>query len=261
MSKPPTRSVRRRRPGPAVTGLLTAAVVAVLLSAAGCGGGGGGSAASGSETGASPTPTAGGSPTPAPQATPTPAATPPGPDATPTPAPTPAPTPVPTPSVSISADRQDLLRGESATLQWGASNAAAVVDSNFDAGDLAGSLVVTPLATTAYALTVRDASGQTATGTVTVRVAPVAISVTPSPAAVDVSRQVTFRAQVEGAVDTGVTWLVVEENGGAVTGEGVYTAPATAGVYHVRAASNADPDKAAVVEVRVRASGGAITIN
>lgn len=211
--------------------LMSAIVVGTVAS---CGGGGGG------------TPTA--PPTPAPTAS-----------ATPTPIP--SPTPAPAPTVSLGVDRTDLLRGQSATLQWNAPNATAVVESNFGATGVSGSAAVSPAQTTTYSLTVKNNGGQTAVGSVVVRVAEVAVGVAPATGTVDVSRQLPFAAQVSGAVDTGVSWSVDETGGGTITPEGVYSAPSATGVFHVRAVSNADTGKVAVVEVRVRAAGGNVSVN
>jgi hypothetical protein len=136
-----------------------------------------------------------------------------------------------------------------------------VLESNFEAADVAGEKVVTPLTTTTYTLKVRNTVGEEAAASFEVRVATVGVSVSPAPAVVNISAPLTFAAQVSGAVDTRVTWSVQENGGGTINSDGVYTAPATAGVYHVVATSNADPSKTAVVEVRVRAAGGTVTIN
>lgn len=48
-----------------------------------------------------------------------------------------------------------------------------------------------------------------------------------------------------------ITWSVVEANGGSITSSGVYTAPATAGTYHVKAVSVADSTKSSTVTVTV----------
>ena len=60
-----------------------------------------------------------------------------------------------------------------------------------------------------------------------------------------------FIATVNDAVDTTVTWSVVEETGGEITSLGFYTSPSSPGTYHVRATSVADPDKFAEAEVTV----------
>lgn len=97
--------------------------------------------------------------------------------------------------------------------------------------------------------------GATAVVTVTAPPPPppnVAITVSPSPASVSACRTITFSANVTGATDTTATWSVQEGSaGGAVTAAGVYTAPNTAGTYHVVGTSRADPTKTAVSTVTV----------
>jgi len=61
----------------------------------------------------------------------------------------------------------------------------------------------------------------------------------------------TFTATVTGSTNTAVTWSVVESSGGTITGAGVYTAPATAGSFHVKATSMADASQSAQVSVTV----------
>jgi polygalacturonase len=62
----------------------------------------------------------------------------------------------------------------------------------------------------------------------------------------------SFAATVTGSANTAVTWSVQEGSaGGSVTSAGVYTAPATAGTYHVVARSQADTTKSASATVTV----------
>ncbi|MBK5275601.1 MAG: hypothetical protein JJE30_11185 [Desulfuromonadales bacterium] len=63
----------------------------------------------------------------------------------------------------------------------------------------------------------------------------------------------SFTATVTGASNTAVIWSVIETGGGSVSSAGVYTAPSTAGTYHVKAASVADPSKSATAAVTVTA--------
>lgn len=92
---------------------------------------------------------------------------------------------------------------------------------------------------------------RSATATVTVT-APIVVAVTPSSAATNGCRSVTFSATVTGSADTAVVWSVLEgAAGGTVTAQGVYTAPATAGTYHVVATSHANPARSASAAVTV----------
>ena len=58
-------------------------------------------------------------------------------------------------------------------------------------------------------------------------------------------------ATVSGAANTAVTWSVVESGGGTVNSSGLYTAPSTAGTYHVKVTSAADTTKSAQATVTV----------
>jgi hypothetical protein len=69
---------------------------------------------------------------------------------------------------------------------------------------------------------------------------------------VDACKTVTFTATVTGSSDRAATWSIQEgAAGGSVTAAGVYTAPATAGTYHVVATSHADPTRIATAAVVV----------
>jgi len=89
--------------------------------------------------------------------------------------------------------------------------------------------------------------------TATVKVVPKSVIVTidPTSATVTANGSKTFTATVTGPSNTKVTWSVEEQNGGSITSSGVYTAPATAGTYHVKAVSAADPSKSATATVNV----------
>lgn len=83
---------------------------------------------------------------------------------------------------------------------------------------------------------------------------PSAITVSVSPPGPTVSQGATqaFTASVTGTTNTAVTWSVQEgAAGGSITSAGVYTAPSTAGTFHVVAASQADPTKSAMSDVTV----------
>jgi hypothetical protein len=69
----------------------------------------------------------------------------------------------------------------------------------------------------------------------------VAVTVTPSQSTLDACRGAVLTAQVANATNTRVAWSVLEAGGGTVV-NGIYTAPSTAGTYHVVATSEADPN-------------------
>ncbi|TSK08627.1 MAG: hypothetical protein FPO08_04810 [Geobacter sp.] len=75
------------------------------------------------------------------------------------------------------------------------------------------------------------------------------ITVTPSMAMIQINQTVQFSANIA------VTWSVVTANGGTITGTGLYTAPATQGLYLIKATSIADPTKSTTVNVQVGSMG------
>ena len=88
----------------------------------------------------------------------------------------------------------------------------------------------------------------------------VAVSVSPSSATLDQGVTQQFNATVTGSANTAVTWSVQEIGGGAITSAGLYTAPNTAGTFHVVATSQADPSKSDVATVNVPAVSVSISI-
>lgn len=74
----------------------------------------------------------------------------------------------------------------------------------------------------------------------------VAVSVSPSSATLNQAATQQFTATVTGSAITAVTWIVQEAGGGSITNAGLYTAPATAGTFHVVAVSQADTTKGAI---------------
>jgi hypothetical protein len=83
------------------------------------------------------------------------------------------------------------------------------------------------------------------TSNTVVDVAPPTVSLAPAAAQ-------TFTATVTNAPDTAVTWSIQEgAAGGTITAGGVYTAPNTAGTYHVVATSQYDPTKSDTATVTV----------
>ena len=81
---------------------------------------------------------------------------------------------------------------------------------------------------------------------------PVTVAINPPSGATHSCQSLTFAATVTGSSNTAVAWSVQEGSaGGTVTSGGVYTAPSTAGTYHVVATSQADSTKSAVATVTV----------
>ncbi len=90
--------------------------------------------------------------------------------------------------------------------------------------------------------------------TVTVTAAPGTVGVTVTGASASVYAKLTdqFTATVTGSTNTAVTWLIQEgASGGTISAGGLYTAPSTAGTYHVIATSQADTTKSKSAAVTV----------
>ncbi len=91
--------------------------------------------------------------------------------------------------------------------------------------------------------------------------ADITIAVTPSTATLSVGETQTLTATVANTTRTGVTWSVQEgSTGGTITSAGVYTAPSTAGTYHVIAKSAADTSKTATAEITVESGTSTVTV-
>ncbi|HJW74006.1 MAG TPA: hypothetical protein VJ486_14365 [Geothrix sp.] len=79
----------------------------------------------------------------------------------------------------------------------------------------------------------------------------VSVAITPAGASLWTGGTQAFQASVTGTSNQAVTWSVMESGGGTISGTGSYTAPATAGNYHVKAVSVADMTKSAQASVSV----------
>lgn len=91
-------------------------------------------------------------------------------------------------------------------------------------------------------------------GMATVTVLPVEVKVSPATAALAPGATQAFTASVVGLSDTTATWSVQEASGGSITNEGIYTAPSSAGFYHVVATSAADATRSGSSLVTVTTS-------
>jgi hypothetical protein len=113
---------------------------------------------------------------------------------------------------------------------------------------------VAPATTGTYHVVATSSADSSKSATAVVTVAPLVVQVAASPAVVTLAPggTQTFTATVSNATDTSVTWSVAEGSaGGGVTAAGVYTAPATAGTYHVVATSVQDHTASAMATVNV----------
>jgi len=104
-----------------------------------------------------------------------------------------------------------------------------------------------------YHVTATSVADPTKNATAAVTVTPAGISIDPASTTVLTGGSTTFTATVTGASNTAVTWTVIEAGGGSIASSGLYTAPSTAGTYHVKATSVADTTKSATAAVTVTA--------
>ncbi len=178
--------------------------------------------------------------------------------------PDPAPGPVPTVSVAVSPATTSLQTsqtvGFTATVS-GTSN--TTVTWSVQEGTAGGTVTSTgaytaPSAAGTYHVVAKSQADTTKTASATVTVTaplPVAVAITPSSTSIAAGATVAFSATVSNSSNQGVTWSVQEGSaGGSVTSAGSYTAPSTAGTYHVVATSQADTSKTASATVTVAAA-------
>ncbi len=79
----------------------------------------------------------------------------------------------------------------------------------------------------------------------------ISVTISPSGASVWTGGTQAFAATLSGTSNQAVTWKVVEASGGSINAAGLYTAPGTAGSFHVQATSVADATKSAQAPVTV----------
>lgn len=154
---------------------------------------------------------------------------------------------------SGSSDVQDATNALQMRCDWNS-------DGTWDT-DWSNSLVATHTFATAgtYTVTVqvRDTGGLTASASRTVTVKP-ALTLAPSgTVALTLGQSQAFAATVAGTANTLVHWSA---DGGTVNAAGLYTAPATAGTYHVTATADADATVFATTTLDVQATGSSVTV-
>jgi hypothetical protein len=95
------------------------------------------------------------------------------------------------------------------------------------------------------AIAVSCSHSQGSNSGITVRIEPSQVTMRPG-------GSIPFTASVSGTTNLAVYWSVEEGNdGGTVGSDGVYLAPERSGVFHVTAASRADPTKTATASINV----------
>jgi hypothetical protein len=102
-----------------------------------------------------------------------------------------------------------------------------------------------------YHLSATSQADPAVVATSTITVPTVSISVSPSASMVNPGRTRQFSADVEGTVNNVVLWTLQEGSTAGTVNDGLYTAPATLGTFHVIATSAADSGKSAVASIVV----------
>lgn len=87
----------------------------------------------------------------------------------------------------------------------------------------------------------------------------ITIDVSPATATIAVGETLQLTATVSNATDTSVLWSVSDS--GSITGAGLYTAPGTAGTYHVVARANADARVSATATITVTGTPVVVTVS
>jgi len=176
--------------------------------------------------------------------------------------------PLPTVRVSIDPTSVSLHVGETTTFHatvTGTTDTEVAWSADGGAVDQAG-LFTAPSSPATVHVTARSHANATQSATATVVVSPagvvvVAISVAPQTASVQAGATQQFSATVTGATDTLVAWSIAEgSQGGSISNDGLYAAPATAGTFHVVATSHADASKSATATVTVTVPSGGVSV-
>ena len=167
------------------------------------------------------------------------------------------PPPPTTTTVTVTPLTATLLRGETqqfAAQVSGASDKTVTwsIDSNFVSIDTTG-LYTAPTGSDGRSVVVTATSkaAPAASGTATVTLPSVAFTIVPNAIAVVPGASHTFSASVVGLSSTQVSWTVKGTGGGTITSAGVYTAPATTGIYSVVATASVNANYTASATVLV----------
>ena len=160
-------------------------------------------------------------------------------------------TPDPAPAIkSFTADRDQIVSGETVTLRWEVSGAISSLTLNPVVGDVLGktSQDVSPTKTTVYRLTARSSSGRVASETVTINVAPTIDSFVASPDQIKSGETATLSWQITGDV----TSLTITPGVGDVTGKtSQVVSPAQTTEYTLTAVNSVGQQTTATVKVDI----------
>jgi len=103
-------------------------------------------------------------------------------------------------------------------------------------------------------IVISSCGGGSGSGTGSNAPPPISVTVAPSAATIGINQTQTFAASVTNSQNQRVSWSIQEgATAGSITTAGIYTAPGSAGTYHVIATSEADPTKKGSALVTVTA--------
>jgi Galactose oxidase, central domain len=167
------------------------------------------------------------------------------------------------PPVTVTVSPNPITVSEGATQQFTtmvtATNSAVTwtVEEGAAGGSITSAGVYTaPQVAGTFHVIATSVADTTKSGSATITVPPVAISISPTSDTLGPNGLRTFGATVTGTTNTGVTWSIIEgAAGGTIDASGDYVAPTVQGTFHVVATSVADPTKSATATVTVVASG------
>jgi len=138
-----------------------------------------------------------------------------------------------------------------------AATAAVVWQVNEPQGgslDSSGTYTAPQAEGTYHVVATRLDGTNSATAQVVVRQGAARVTVSPATPGLTAGGTATFTADAVGVSGASVVWSVREgAAGGAITGDGVYTAPASAGTYHVVATTTGTPSRMGTAVVTVSA--------
>jgi outer membrane protein assembly factor BamB len=110
-----------------------------------------------------------------------------------------------------------------------------------------------PLTDGQFHVVAQSRADPTKSATAVITVAKVSVALIPPSAGLNASESLQLMAQVKNAPDQTVDWSVVEDGAaGSVSPGGLYTAPKSAGTFHVIARSRLDPSKFATATLTTR---------
>ncbi len=131
----------------------------------------------------------------------------------------------------------------------------SVVEGSTGGTITSGGVYTAPATPGDYHVKATAQADPTKTATALVHVQVIAVAVSPNATTVQTGTTQAFTAMVTGNPNQTVNWSVLEGvSGGSVDSSGLYTAPATPGTYHVRAASALDGTKSDTATVTVQSS-------